>query len=64
MSEMDDRAQVDAAQVVPQQAAAVKEAAQASRVMAGVIGVLLLMVPAAFVVGWRLGRTIGRLRGY
>ena len=25
---------------------------------------LLLLVPAAFVVGWRLGRTVGRLARY
>jgi hypothetical protein len=33
-------------------------------VMAGAVGVLLLMVPSAFVVGLRVGRTLGRLRGY
>jgi hypothetical protein len=32
--------------------------------MAGAVAVLLLLVPAAFVAGWRLGRTIGRLRGF
>jgi hypothetical protein len=48
----------------PRQAPAIEERSEGSRAMAGAVVVLLLLVPAAFVAGWRLGRTVGRLRGY
>jgi len=65
MPEMEDRWQAPAADLTDQrQAPAVKERSDGSRAMAGAVAVLLLLLPAAFVAGWRLGRTMGRLRGY
>jgi|1185.fasta_scaffold38697_1 hypothetical protein len=65
MAEMDDRWQASAAETADGLAApAVEERPEVSRAMAGAVAVLLLLVPTAFVVGWRLGRTVGRLRGY
>jgi hypothetical protein len=46
------------------QAPAVEERSHGSRAMAAAVGVLMLLVPAAFVAGWRLGRTVGRLTRY
>jgi hypothetical protein len=50
--------------VDPAQAPAVEERSEGSAAMAGAVVVLLLLVPAAFVAGWRLGRIVGRLAGY
>jgi hypothetical protein len=54
MAEMEDR----------WQAPAVEERSEGSRAMVGAVVVLLLLVPAAFLAGWRLGRTVGRLTGH
>jgi len=65
MAESENRWQAAAAEVAdPGQAPAVRERSEGSRAMAGAVAVLLLLVPAAFVAGWRLGRTVGRLRGF
>jgi len=65
MAESEDRWQEPAAELADQrQASAVEERSEGSRVLAGAVVVLLLLVPAAFVAGWRLGRTVGRLRGF
>ena len=65
MAEMDDRWQASAAEMAdPLEAPAVEERSEVSRAMAGAVVVLMLLVPAAFVAGWRLGRTMGRLRGF
>ena len=65
MAEMEDRWQAPAAEMAdPRQAPAVEESSKRSRAMAGAVVVLLLLVPAAFVAGWRLGRTVGRLARY
>ena len=65
MAEMDDRWQASAAEMAdPLEAPAVEERSEVSRAMAGAVLVLMLLVPAAFVAGWRLGRTVGRLRGF
>jgi hypothetical protein len=62
MAEMEDRWQAPAAEMADaRQAPAVEERSERSRAMAGAVVVLLLLVPAAFVAGWRLGRTVGRL---
>ena len=62
MVEMEDRWQAPAVEMAdPRQEPAVEER---SRAMAGAVVVLLLLVPAAFVAGWRLGRTVGRLTGH
>jgi hypothetical protein len=41
-----------------------EERPERSRVMAAAVVMLLVLVPAAFVAGWRIGRTLGRLTGY
>jgi hypothetical protein len=66
MAEMEDRWQAPTAEIAdPPQAPAVEERTEGSRAaMAGAVVVLLLLVPAAFVTGWRLGRTVGRLTGH
>jgi hypothetical protein len=65
MAEMEDRWQAQAADMAdPRQDRGVEERSQASRALAGAVVVLLLLVPAAFVAGWRLGRTVGHLRGF
>jgi hypothetical protein len=65
MAEMEDPRQAPAAETAERaQASVVQDRSEASRVLAGAVVVLMLLVPAAFVTGWRLGRTIGRLRGY
>lgn len=69
MAEMADRSPATAVEVAaPRQAPAVEERPEGSRVVVGAAAgagvVLLFMVPAAFLAGWRLGRTVGRLRGY
>ena len=65
MAEMDDRWQAPAADMADlRPAPAVEERSDVSRALAGAVVVLLFLVPGAFVVGWRLGRTVGRLRGY
>jgi hypothetical protein len=66
MAQMEDRWQAPTAEMAdPRQEPAVEERSEGSRAaMAGAVVVLLLLVPAAFVAGWRLGRTVGRLRGY
>ena len=46
------------------QGPAVEQRSDVSRAMAGAVAVLLFLVPVAFVAGWRLGRTVGRLRGF
>ena len=65
MTERDDRWQGPAAETAdPPQAAPSGGQSGVPWAMAGAAGVLLLLVPVAFIVGWRLGRTMGRLRGY
>ena len=65
MAEMDDRWQAPTADLADlRPAPAVEQRSEVSRALAGAVVVLLLLVPGAFVVGWRLGRTVGRLRGY
>jgi hypothetical protein len=65
MAEMDDRWQASAAEMAdPLDAPAVEERSEVSRALAGAVVVLMLLVPAAFVTGWRLGQTVGRLRGF
>ena len=65
MAEMDDRWQAPAGEMAdPRHAPAVEERPEGSRAMAGAVVVLLLLVPTAFVAGWRLGRTVGRLTGH
>ena len=66
MAEMDDRWQAPTADMADLRppAPAVEQRSDASRALAGAVVVLLLLVPGAFVVGWRLGRTVGRLRGF
>jgi hypothetical protein len=65
MAEMEDRWQAPAVEMADaRQAPAVEERSEGSRAMAGAVVVLLLLIPAAFVAGWRLGRVVGRLRGY
>lgn len=63
MTEMDESREVAGTAPSPQDPVA-GERAQVSRVLAGAVAVLTLMVPAAFFTGWRFGRTMGRLRGY
>lgn len=62
MTEMDDRSAPAAAD--GRQVPAAGGHLEVTAVLAGAVVVLLLLVPAAFVVGWRMGRTVGRLRGY
>jgi hypothetical protein len=65
MAESEDRWQVPAAELAePQQGVTVEERSEGSRALQGALVVLMVMVPAAFVGGWRLGRTLYRLRGY
>jgi hypothetical protein len=65
VAEMEDRWHGQGAEMAdPRQAPAIEERSEGSRAMAGAVVVLLLLVPAAFIAGWRLGRTVGRLRGY
>jgi hypothetical protein len=65
MAQMEDRWQAPAAEMDPRQEPAVEERSEGSRAaMAGAVVVLLLLVPAAFVAGWRLGRTVGHLTGH
>src|SRR3954453_16463966 len=62
MVEMEDRWQAPAVEMAdPRQEPAVEEG---PRAMAGGEEGVLLLVPAAFVAGWRLGRTVGRLTGH
>jgi hypothetical protein len=61
MAEMPDQ-QVEPDDV--EQAVGVEEGPDRSRILAGAVFVLLLAVPAAFVAGWRMGRSLGRLTGY
>jgi hypothetical protein len=62
MVEMEDRWLAPAVEMAdPRQEPAVEKR---PRAMAGAVVVLLLLVPAAFVAGWRLGRTVGRLTGH
>jgi hypothetical protein len=66
MAQMEDRWQAPTAETAdPRQEPAVEERSEGSRAaMAGAVVVLLLLVPAAFVAGWRLGRTVGHLTGH
>lgn len=65
MTETHDQVQAAATELTePEPVPAVEERSESSRAMAGAVAVLLLMVPAAFVAGWRLGRVVGALRGF
>jgi hypothetical protein len=66
MAEMEDRWHTPAAEIADApKAPAVEERSEGPRAaMAGAVVVLLLLVPVAFVAGWRLGRTVGRLTGH
>jgi hypothetical protein len=66
MVEMEDRWQAPAVEMAdPRQEPAIEERSEGSRAaMAGAVVVLLLLAPAAFVAGWRPGRTVGRLTGH
>jgi hypothetical protein len=64
MTEMDDRQQAPAVETAGSLETRAERESDNSRVLAAAAVVLAVLVPAAFIAGWRLGRVMGRLRGY
>jgi hypothetical protein len=65
MAEMEDQRKAPGVEMEDQRhAPGVEEHTERPRAMMAAVVALLLLVPAAFVAGWRTRRGLGRLTGY